>query len=34
MIKKLIARWLAVMEQQDLERARQHVQQYTQGSYR
>jgi len=34
MIKRLIAKWLATMKQQDLERARQHVQQYTQGSFK
>jgi len=33
MIKRLIAKWLEVMEQQGLARARQHVKQYTKGSF-
>ena len=34
MIKRFFKRWLAAMEQQDLERARQHVKKYTQGSHK
>jgi hypothetical protein len=34
MFKRLFTRWLAAMEQQDLDRARQHIKHYTQGNRR